>query len=205
MQDVTPGSPGARAGLRTYDVIVAVDGKPIDGNDALIQLIAARQPGSIATVQVLRDGRSMNVTVKLAERPQRDRREPDPAPRRCRRRSGARRSASRSANWTTSRPRGSDCPAGSGGHRLARRADEPGLRCRHRARTRPARDQSPARRERRRLSPADRPRPARRHPHDVPLQARAQSAGARDRQDRPTLITYPTSHSRFRMPGPCHR
>ena len=75
VQDVTPGSPGARAGMRTYDVIVAVDGKPIDGNDALVQMIAARQPGSTATVQLLRDGRALSVTVKLAERPQRDRRE----------------------------------------------------------------------------------------------------------------------------------
>ena len=75
VQDVTPGSPGARAGFRAYDVIVAVDGKPINGNDALIQMIAARQPGSIASVQLLRDGRVLNVTVKLAERPRRDRRE----------------------------------------------------------------------------------------------------------------------------------
>jgi serine protease Do len=77
VQDVTPGSPGARAGIRTYDVIVAVDGRAIEGNDALIQIIAARQPGSTATVQVLRDGRPMNFTLKLAERPERARRQPD--------------------------------------------------------------------------------------------------------------------------------
>ena len=81
VQDLTPGSPGERAGLRTYDVIVAVDGHPIDSNDALIQLIAAREPGSVAILQVLRDGRSMNFTLKLAERPQRDRREGDQTPR----------------------------------------------------------------------------------------------------------------------------
>ncbi len=73
VQDVTPDSPGARAGIRTYDVIVAVDGRSIESNDSLIQLIAAREPGSAATLQVLRDGRSLNVTVKLAERPGRDR------------------------------------------------------------------------------------------------------------------------------------
>jgi serine protease Do len=72
VQDVTPGSPGARAGLRTYDVIVAVDGMPIDGDDALIQMIAARRPGSVATVRLLRDGRALSVTLKLAERPQRE-------------------------------------------------------------------------------------------------------------------------------------
>lgn len=72
VQDVTPGSPGARAGVRIYDVIVAVDGKPVSGNDELINLIASRQPGTTATLQVVRDGRSMNVPVKLAERPLRD-------------------------------------------------------------------------------------------------------------------------------------
>ena len=74
VQDVTPASPGARAGLRTYDVIIAVDGEPIDGNDTLVRLIAARPPGSTATVQVMRDGRPLSVALKLAERPQRDRR-----------------------------------------------------------------------------------------------------------------------------------
>ena len=76
VQDVTDGSPGSRAGVKTYDVIVAVDGKPVGGNDALIQLIASRQPGTTATLQVLRDGRSLNIPVKLAERPQRERRIP---------------------------------------------------------------------------------------------------------------------------------
>jgi serine protease Do len=72
VQDVTPGSPGARAGLRTYDLILAVDGKPVAGNDQLIELIAGRAPGTTATLQVMRDDRSMNVAVKLAERPLRD-------------------------------------------------------------------------------------------------------------------------------------
>jgi serine protease Do len=76
VQDVTAGSPGARAGIRTYDVIVAVDGKAIAGNDDLIQLIAARVPGTAATLQLLRDGRPMNLAIKLAERPLRDRPEP---------------------------------------------------------------------------------------------------------------------------------
>jgi serine protease Do len=77
VQDVTPGSPGARAGIRTYDLIVAVDGKAVEGNDQLIQLIAARQPGSSASLQIVRDGRAMTLPIKLAERPQRDRRTPD--------------------------------------------------------------------------------------------------------------------------------
>ena len=53
VQDVTAGSPGARAGIRTYDLIVAVDGAAVDGNDQLIQLIASRQPGTTATLQIV--------------------------------------------------------------------------------------------------------------------------------------------------------
>jgi serine protease Do len=69
VQDVTPGSPGARAGLRAYDIIVAVDGAAVAGDEALIQLIASRRPGTVASLQVLRDNRAMTVAVKLAERP----------------------------------------------------------------------------------------------------------------------------------------
>src|SRR6185503_3672086 len=37
VQDVTPGSPGARVGLRAYDVIVSVDGAPVRTHDRLIR------------------------------------------------------------------------------------------------------------------------------------------------------------------------
>jgi serine protease Do len=72
VQDVTAGSPGARAGLRPYDLIVAVDGEPVKTNDGLIREIAQRNPGSVARLEFLRDGRSREVSVKLAERPARN-------------------------------------------------------------------------------------------------------------------------------------
>ena len=68
VQDVTAGSPGARAGLKPYDVIVAVDGEIVRTNDSLIREIAARQPGSMARLEFIRDGRAREVSVKLAER-----------------------------------------------------------------------------------------------------------------------------------------
>ncbi|MEO8682389.1 MAG: trypsin-like peptidase domain-containing protein [Vicinamibacterales bacterium] len=71
VQDVTAGSPGARAGLRTYDVIVSVDGQPVRSDDGLIREIAERQPGSVARLEFVRDGRAHQVAVKLAERPNR--------------------------------------------------------------------------------------------------------------------------------------
>ncbi|MCC7242480.1 MAG: trypsin-like peptidase domain-containing protein [Acidobacteria bacterium] len=69
VQDVTAGSPAARAGLKPYDLIIAVDDKPMRSNDALIREIAERQPGTNARVEFLRDGRPLAVAVKLAERP----------------------------------------------------------------------------------------------------------------------------------------
>ena len=71
VQDVTPSSPAERAGLRPYDVIVEVEGQAVSGNDALIRDIAARAPGSVATLAVIREGRRLSLAVKLAERPRR--------------------------------------------------------------------------------------------------------------------------------------
>jgi serine protease Do len=69
VQDLAANSPGARAGVRTYDVVTHVDGKPMPNNDALIREIASRQPGTTATLSIVRDGRSLSVPVKLSERP----------------------------------------------------------------------------------------------------------------------------------------
>jgi serine protease Do len=69
VQDVTPGSPGARVGLRAYDVIVSVDGERVKTHDVLIRQIAERRPGSVAKLEYVRDGRTLAAQVKLSERP----------------------------------------------------------------------------------------------------------------------------------------
>ncbi|MBA3296301.1 MAG: trypsin-like peptidase domain-containing protein [Acidobacteria bacterium] len=73
VQDVTGDSPADRAGLHVYDVVVDVDGTDIASNEALIRNIAARQPGSIARIEVVRDGRRLTFPVRLTERPQANR------------------------------------------------------------------------------------------------------------------------------------
>ena len=57
VQDVTPRSPAERAGLRPYDVIVEVEGRRVTSNEELIRYISARQPGTVAKLDVLREGR----------------------------------------------------------------------------------------------------------------------------------------------------
>lgn len=69
VQEVTSDTPAERAGLRAYDVIRSVDGRDVSSSDELIRDVSGRAPGSVARLQVMRDGREQDVLVKLAERP----------------------------------------------------------------------------------------------------------------------------------------
>ncbi len=72
VQDLSPGSPADRAGLRTYDLVVAVDGAPVTTTGELIRDVSAREPGTLVKLDVRRDGRLLSMDLKLAERPGRD-------------------------------------------------------------------------------------------------------------------------------------
>ena len=67
--DVPPGSPAQKAGIKTGDVVVAVDDKPVDGVNELMLMVAAKSPGTEVKVKLLRDGKETIVPVKLGERP----------------------------------------------------------------------------------------------------------------------------------------
>jgi serine protease Do len=71
IQDVTPRSPAERAGLKAYDIVLEVEGRAVTTNQELIRDISARQPGSVARLEVLREGRRQSLLVKLAARPPR--------------------------------------------------------------------------------------------------------------------------------------
>jgi serine protease Do len=66
---VSADTPAERAGLRTYDVIVAADGRPIQSDDELIRYISGREPGAMTSLDVWRDGEVRPLQVKLEERP----------------------------------------------------------------------------------------------------------------------------------------
>ena len=66
---VERASPAQKAGLRTGDLIVAVQGEPIDGASALSRAIAARAPGTKVEIAFWRGGRQRRVEVELGERP----------------------------------------------------------------------------------------------------------------------------------------
>ncbi|MEY2995920.1 MAG: hypothetical protein RLZZ39_745 [Actinomycetota bacterium] len=67
--DVGPGSPAFRAGIEAGDIVVDVDGTPIDGQGALIAAIRDRSPGDTVEIDVLRGGSRLTLTATLTDRP----------------------------------------------------------------------------------------------------------------------------------------
>ena len=59
------GSPALKAGIRSGDVIVGVNGEPVSGTHVMARIVADLAPGSSAKFDVLRDGdhRMVNVTI----------------------------------------------------------------------------------------------------------------------------------------------
>jgi serine protease Do len=64
---VEPGSPAEKAGLKSGDVVLGVNGKEINQLSELSGEIAATKPGNNARLQIWRDGKSRDVDVKVAE------------------------------------------------------------------------------------------------------------------------------------------
>jgi serine protease Do len=68
--DVAPGGPADKAGIRPGDVIVAFEGKAVNGSDDLGRDILARKPGDKVTIQLVRaNGSKQTVTATLGVRP----------------------------------------------------------------------------------------------------------------------------------------
>jgi len=80
IQQVDPGSAAARAGLRAGrevvqignaqlvvggDLIMAIDGKPIDRDDAISRALARKRAGDTLELTIFRNGRTMVVRVQL--------------------------------------------------------------------------------------------------------------------------------------------
>ena len=68
VSSVEPGAPADKAGLQRLDVITAVDGQAISTPDELVSAIANRRSGETVKLEVLRDGKTKNLSVKLGDR-----------------------------------------------------------------------------------------------------------------------------------------
>ena len=64
---VQKDSPAEKAGLKEEDVILTFNGKSLNNASELSTWVASSSPGQDITLQVLRDGKEMNIKVNLGE------------------------------------------------------------------------------------------------------------------------------------------
>ena len=69
VQQVQPKAPASKAGVQAGDVVVALNGKPIEGSAQLTRGVSAVPPGGKVTLTVLRDGKKKEIGVALGTRP----------------------------------------------------------------------------------------------------------------------------------------
>src|SRR5688572_18240688 len=69
VSDVTAKSPAEKAGIKTGDVIVEFNGKPVRDSRHLKLQVAQTGPGETVPVKVLRDGKTRTLEVTVKELP----------------------------------------------------------------------------------------------------------------------------------------
>jgi serine protease Do len=67
ISDVRPGSAGASAGLLAGDVVLAVDGKPINASGDLGAVVTMAAPGARMAIQLWRNGQPLHVVATLGD------------------------------------------------------------------------------------------------------------------------------------------
>jgi serine protease Do len=68
VQEITPGGPAEKGGLKAGDIITTIDGRSIKDGDDLVNEIASRRPGSSVRLGYLRDGKQADATVTIGDR-----------------------------------------------------------------------------------------------------------------------------------------
>ena len=66
IQQVQPGSPAAQAGLQARDIITKVDGKAVNQQYTLEQIVTSHSPGQTIKLTIWRNGKTFEKTVKLS-------------------------------------------------------------------------------------------------------------------------------------------
>ena len=68
VQEVQPGGPADKAGLKPGDIIVSIDARSVKDGDDLVNEIASRRPGSTVRLGYMRDGKEADATVAIGDR-----------------------------------------------------------------------------------------------------------------------------------------
>jgi serine protease Do len=70
VQDVKKDGPSAKAGLKPGDIVRKFNSKDVQGRDSLISMVTNANPGTVATLDILRNGNPMTLKVTLGQRPE---------------------------------------------------------------------------------------------------------------------------------------
>lgn len=70
VSEVVPGGPADAAGLQSGDVIMELQGVPVDSLGSFRNTIALAKPGQEITMKVRRDGQEITVTTKVGKHPE---------------------------------------------------------------------------------------------------------------------------------------
>jgi serine protease Do len=68
VSSVVPGSPADQAGLKVGDTITTIEGKKVMKGNDLVSDIASRKPGAKVALGFLRNGKTQDTTVTIADR-----------------------------------------------------------------------------------------------------------------------------------------
>ncbi len=65
--EVTKGSPAEKSGIQPYDAIIELNGNTVYDVSSFRNTIASNDPGQIVKLGIIRDGKRINASIKLAE------------------------------------------------------------------------------------------------------------------------------------------
>ena len=67
--DVEPNSPAQRGGVRSGDIVLAVNSEPVDSSRAVVRAVAAVPPGGSVRLHVRRQARELDIPITVGRRP----------------------------------------------------------------------------------------------------------------------------------------
>jgi len=67
--EVTPDGPAEQAGIKTGDILIAIDDSVVDDWNAMLETVTNLPPGKVVKLKLLRNGTAMSLPVKVGKRP----------------------------------------------------------------------------------------------------------------------------------------